>query len=206
MDVKNPAQPQDPVSQPAVLSTPEQPSGAKPKLSKWIIPITAVLVLAAAGGTTVHLLNKNLTAKIQNTQTAVSPTVSPTAIPPMRLQSTPTPASALTPTSTFTPTPIVDEESLLKTVIKEALVAKFGSDGSSLTITVSQIDGNYAKGGATEQGGGGMWFAAKVNGAWKLVWDGNGVILCSDLTAYPDFPSVMIPECWNEVTQKTVQR
>lgn len=106
----------------------------------------------------------------------------------------------------LTSTPSTDEASQLKVIIKESLAAKQGSPADSLNITVSQIQGNYASGGATDQGGGGMWFAVKVNGVWKLVWDGNGSILCSDLTAYPNFPASLIPECWNDQTQKLIIR
>lgn len=120
--------------------------------------------------------------------------------PPVKLQ----PTSAPIPTSN--PTPIVDEKSLLKTAIKEIFIAKNGGDGSSLSITVSQIEGNYAKGGISDQDSGGMWFAAKVNGVWKQIWSGNGMIPCSDFSPYPDFPTSMLSECWNEATQDTVKR
>lgn len=363
MTAQNPAQTQNTVSQPSSPITSSQTSEIKPRSSKWIIAVIAFLVLIAAGGTAVYLLNNSRTGKSQNTQTAVEPTtvssitpalaakwktytntkynysidypddwsfrespdskngagfnplnkpgypdesdsisisagqkmggyedntfeeyvkiagteiqnynelaslkkvttvdgiigyqttwmVQPLTImgqpptggeseslpityfelpgdesslvrvslnrdedlniyekmlssvkfinPPSKLQST--------PTSIPTPLPTVNEESLLKTVIKEAIVAKSNGDGSSLDITVSKIEGNYAQGGASDEGGGGMWFAAKVNGVWKLVWDGNGVILCTDLTSYPDFPSSMIPGCYDEATQDTVQR
>ena len=105
-----------------------------------------------------------------------------------------------------TPAPIIDEESILKQAIKNALVVEHGNQANSLNITVSKIKGDYASGGASEQGGGAMWFAAKINGIWKLVWDGNGVILCSNLTAYPAFPSNLISECWNDKTQQSVKR
>ncbi|MDP3987761.1 MAG: hypothetical protein Q8P80_01315 [Candidatus Levybacteria bacterium] len=118
---------------------------------------------------------------------------------------TQTPTTEVSQTA-VSPTPTVNETSLLKTVIKQTLAAKHGSDANTLNISVSKIQGDYAQGGATEQGGGGMWFAAKVNGSWKLVWDGNGVILCSDLTAYPNFPTDMIPECYDQTTQKIVKR
>ncbi|MCR4326900.1 MAG: hypothetical protein NUV52_04585 [Candidatus Roizmanbacteria bacterium] len=104
-------------------------------------------------------------------------------------------------------TPTVDEEALVITAVREAIIAKSSSIVESLDVTVSQIDGNYAKGSVSDQGGGGMWFAAKADdGTWKLVWDGNGVILCSDLTLYPDFPTSMIPGCYDESTQDTVTR
>ncbi|MCX6704518.1 MAG: hypothetical protein NTZ07_03695 [Candidatus Woesebacteria bacterium] len=104
------------------------------------------------------------------------------------------------------PTPAVDESVDLAKVIKAALIAKHGPDAGLLNITVAKIEGNYASGGASAQAGGGMWLAAKVNGVWKLVWDGNGQINCSDIVSYPLFPTDMIPECWDSVTQKIVKR
>lgn len=110
------------------------------------------------------------------------------------------------PCAEVTPAPTVDETATLKTFIKNALVAKHGSTANELNISVSKIEGGFASGGASGEGGGGMWFAAKVNGNWQLVWDGNGVILCKDLAAYPNFPVSMIPECYNEQTNKSVKR
>jgi hypothetical protein len=116
---------------------------------------------------------------------------------------TPTP----TPTPTASPTPTIDETGILKTVIKEALVKKHGQSANDLVITVSKIVGDYSQGGAAVPNmGGGMWFAAKVNGTWQLVWDGNGNILCDDLKDYPDFPVSLIPECYNQNTSKIVKR
>jgi hypothetical protein len=119
-----------------------------------------------------------------------------------------TPVSTESAVVTVTPSPesVVDEESVLLAAIKAALIAKHGSDAGLLNITVSKIEGVYAQGGASAQGGGAMWFAAKVNGEWKLVWDGNGQINCSDIAPYPDFPIGMIPECWNTATNKIVTR
>jgi len=110
------------------------------------------------------------------------------------------------PCSVATNTPTVDETTTLITAVKQAIIAEHGSDANTLSYTVSKITGDYAQGGASAQGGGAMWFAAKVNGAWKLVWDGNGVILCKDIASYPDFPKSMIPECYNNVTNKNITR
>lgn len=107
---------------------------------------------------------------------------------------------------TPSPSSVANESVVLVAAIKAALVAKHRSDAGLLNITVSKIEGNYASGGASGQGGGGMWFAAKVNGNWELVWDGNGQINCSDISPYPGFPSDMISECWDTVTQKIVKR
>lgn len=106
----------------------------------------------------------------------------------------------------LTPIPTVDEAAVLKYVIKKYITLKRGGDENALTITVSKIEGNYAQGGASAQGGGGMWFAAKQDGTWRLVWDGNGTIDCASFSLYPDFPTSMVPECYDSATQKTVKR
>ena len=108
--------------------------------------------------------------------------------------------------STSTPVPTIDETSIIKNAIKQALIAKHGSSANSLTITVSKIIGDYSSGGASASDGGGMWFATKVSGQWTLVWDGNGTIECSDLANYPNYPNSLIPECYNSKTNKSVKR
>jgi len=99
--------------------------------------------------------------------------------------------------------PCVDEEA-----IKQALVAKHGWNTEDIIFTVSKSEGSYASGGIREKEavGGGMWFAAEVGGEWQIVFDGNGVITCASLVDYPDFPTSMIPECYNETTGQMVTR
>ena len=102
-----------------------------------------------------------------------------------------------------------EDEAALVDAVKKAIIAKRGQSASTLVIKATSAESSYAKGSATppvEDVGGGMWFAAKVNGKWELVWDGNGNILCADLEKYPNFPSSYIPECYNEKTDKTVLR
>lgn len=106
----------------------------------------------------------------------------------------------------LTVTPTIDETALLKMVIKQALVAKHGSNANELVVSVSKIEGEYAQGGASAEGGGGMWLASKVEGEWVLVWDGNGTISCQSFEAYPKFPTAMVPECYNEKTGQLVKR
>lgn len=92
-----------------------------------------------------------------------------------------------------------DEVEVVKADIKSAIVAKHGQSANSLTISVNEILGDYAKGGASEEGlGGGMWFGAKVGDKWELVWDGNGTISCDSLEDYPEFPVEFVSECYNE--------
>lgn len=68
--------------------------------------------------------------------------------------------------------------------------------------------GSYAKGSVLlkEEGGGGIWFGAKVNDVWQLVYDGNGIIPCSDLKQYPDFPSSLIPQCFDDNINMLINR
>ncbi len=94
--------------------------------------------------------------------------------------------------------------------IQQALRNKHEWSEDEMKITVSEIRGNYASGGAVPNSdipaGGGFFFAAKVDEQWKIVADGNGAIMCSSLKDYPDFPNDMIPECYNEDTGKVVKR
>ena len=103
-------------------------------------------------------------------------------------------------------TPTESDLEVLPTVIKAALINKNGQNAESLNIEVSEIEGGYAKGSASEQGEGGLWFAAKVNEKWRLVWDGNGVIECDSITPYPNFPTSLIPECFDTNTNEVVSR
>lgn len=107
----------------------------------------------------------------------------------------------------ITPSPTVNETAAIIAGVKAGLIAEHGAGAANMNITVSKIQGNYAQGGAIEPEavGGGMWLAAKVNGIWKLVWDGNGTISCGSINPY-NFPVSMVSECWDDATQKSVTR
>jgi hypothetical protein len=84
------------------------------------------------------------------------------------------------------------------TAVAKALQAKNGWDPATVDVTLDRIEeGQYATGGVRDipAGGGGLWFAALVDGDWRIVWDGNGVIDCPSAEPYPDFPTSMIPTC-----------
>ncbi|MCL4415232.1 MAG: hypothetical protein M1365_00805 [Actinobacteria bacterium] len=128
---------------------------------------------------------------------------------------------SLTPSTIETTTQTIDDvtkipssttTTTLKTLndlelIREALFKKNNwKDSDGIIVNVSTNNGLYASGTATSQGGGGYFFAAKTNGIWEIVADGNGVILCSALSKYPDYPKTLIPECWDESSQKNITR
>jgi hypothetical protein len=173
-----------------ISSSPKSTSSSNNFVS-FLILIIVILVIALVG------ISGYLMGQKNNQQKEKFPSEA------SQLSSTPTQGPLIT---SSTPTPTIDEESILKQAIKSALIAEHGSQASSLSVTVSKINGNYASGGAAEQNGGGMWFATKVNGIWKLVWDGNGTISCSNFTLYPNYPTNMVPECWDEANQKLIKR
>jgi hypothetical protein len=115
----------------------------------------------------------------------------------------PSPMAVSTPTAT----PAVNEIEAIKAAVKLGLIDEHGPNAANMVVTVSKTDESHATGGAIEPGavGGGMWLAVKVNDTWKLIWDGNGTISCAIIAPY-NFPTSMVPECWDETTQKSVTR
>lgn len=116
------------------------------------------------------------------------------------------PIETSTPSPTLTPTVTPRDDSVLVAAIKSALITKYGQNAGDLKVSVSKIEGEYAQGTVSENGGGGGWFAARLNGFWTLVWDGNGQIDCVDISPYPQFPTDMIPECWDASANKLIIR
>jgi hypothetical protein len=171
----------------------------------WIFALVLLIASSLACQAVSNPSSKATTTPTNTIPALVATTVAPTS---STIPATISPTAAPSATATFPPIPTatVDETQTLIKAIQAALVDEHGPDAASLTITVDKIEGNYAQGGASAQGGGAMWFAAKINGQWKLVWDGNGQIDCASLAPYPDFPTDMIPECWDSANNKLVTR
>ena len=91
--------------------------------------------------------------------------------------------------------------------LKILFAQKYEKRIEDITVTISKREGNYLTGGVkfTASGEGGYVLAAKVNGAWKIVFDGNGSWTCSAVDVV-DFPSTLAPECWDENTMTIVDR
>lgn len=79
--------------------------------------------------------------------------------------------------------------------IKRLLAEKYPKYAATLSVSVTQETQNYARGGVSFVSGqpGGFFLAAKINGKWQLVFDGNGQISCN-LSSY-GFPSEMLADC-----------
>jgi len=101
----------------------------------------------------------------------------------------------------ITPVPtIASKEVPMKDQIIQALSKKNSWDASRVEVNVITVEDNFAKGDVKfkDEMGGGLWFAAKVNGAWQIVYDGNGIITCDQLTNYQNFPKDLIPSCYDK--------
>ena len=111
------------------------------------------------------------------------------------------------------PEPVVeeepaDEEEDVEAAILNAFKNKYPDwNYDNMTVTVAEVDGDYAAGGINfgPDSGGGYFYAARTATGWVIVADGNGVITCYKIENY-DFPASMIPECWDDVNQVSVQR
>jgi hypothetical protein len=96
-----------------------------------------------------------------------------------------------TPQATATPQ-LVDDEVL----IKKAVYEKTGLTEENTDVTVSKIEGNFAKGGIKEKVavGGAYFIAAKVSGNWIVVYDGQSTPTCVQLDNF-QFPISLAPQC-----------
>jgi hypothetical protein len=105
------------------------------------------------------------------------------------------------------PTPVV-EKSSVKDQIIGALSQKNNWDTTRVELNITNTEGDYAKGDVKfrDEMGGGLWFAAKVNDTWKIVYDGNGMITCDMLTNYNNFPKNLIPQCLDKKTDTLMTR
>ena len=74
--------------------------------------------------------------------------------------------------------------------IQDALGTHLGVDPNTLTVFVETNTDTHARGGVDN----GYFLAAKVNGSWVIVADGQGVIDCEVVAPY-GFPASMVPEC-----------
>jgi len=159
-------------------------------MKKYILGIAVVIVLGVLGFMVYLYVKQNIQKEI------------PTATPSDT-------QSSQNPTPTSIPAYIIKNETDNE-LIRQALVQKNNwVDDNTILVSSYSNDGKYfsgAVGSTTGTGGGGYVYAIKVDDKWEIVADGNGVILCSSLTKYPDFPKTLIPECYDDKTQKTVKR
>ncbi|KKS76308.1 MAG: hypothetical protein UV50_C0024G0004 [Parcubacteria group bacterium GW2011_GWB1_42_9] len=79
--------------------------------------------------------------------------------------------------------------------IRSAIATKYSRSVSDVFIRIDKKNSNYTVGGvsfAPKGVAGGAFMAAKINGKWKLVYDGNGSIDCTKIKRTYDFPADML--------------
>lgn len=106
----------------------------------------------------------------------------------------PTPLAA-TETVSPTPTPTLADptktpESSAEAEIESTLAARLGFAVGELPFEVTQLAENHAKGNYSQH----YFLAARQDGQWVIVYDGQATPPCSEVDFY-DFPIGMVPEC-----------
>lgn len=123
---------------------------------------------------------------------------------------TPTPTLIASPTVTPTPEQTPIEEKEIKSdleQIREVFAEKYSKPLDEVIVNISENTGTHATGGVSFAGemGGAMWLAYNDGEKWILVHDGHGTIPCSAVDPY-NFPTDMVPECWDEATSTLITR
>jgi hypothetical protein len=88
-----------------------------------------------------------------------------------------------------------------ESAIRSALATHFGVDENTLSVVIEANTGSHARGGVDN----GYFLAAKVNGNWEIVADGQGAIDCNVVNQYA-FPASMVPECADSVSDESAIR
>lgn len=116
------------------------------------------------------------------------------------LSSTPSPsplsgAQLQGPSVTSSPSPAPNEA----LAIKEAIYKITGLDETKAEVTISENTGIHATGGIKEHDavGGAYWLAAKTDGEWIGVYDGQTHPTCTQIEPY-NFPTSMVLECLDQ--------
>lgn len=174
-----------------------------PVFIKVTLSIFISLFLLVAGGFGFWLFQKNFELK---KKTSASPTPSPIVVSSPTTQPEQSLAPAALPEPEAQASPIASVKSDLE-LLKEAFASKYSHPVSETEVTVGQQTGPYASGGIhfTGQMGGGWFLAYKQDGEWIIVADGNGTVPCEAIEPY-NFPTDMVPECWDDSTSSLIYR
>ena len=100
-----------------------------------------------------------------------------------------------------------DTDAQVIAAMQNLFATKYHKSAADVIITIREREGNFIVGGVKFAGApeGGYLLAAKVNGVWTLLFDGNGTIPCSAVDPV-NFPSSLQTECWDTTKNITVDR
>lgn len=159
--------------------------------TRWTMMLLLVLLLTLAGcdaPADESAIDISVAATLEAIEApeTVEPTVTSALEATDEIAEEPTP---LSPTETQeAPVPLSDED-----LIKAALAAHLGRTEEELTITVSDIEGDLARGGLQ----GAYFIAAKDAGEWIIIYAGQATPYCNVINPY-NFPATWVPECLAE--------
>lgn len=89
-----------------------------------------------------------------------------------------------------------DNKTDTQSAIQDILAKKYNRPLSEVNITVKKEAPGYSSGSVKfGQGGigeGGVWLAVQKNGAWQLVFDGNGSVDCNKMRQEYGFPDIIL--------------
>jgi hypothetical protein len=79
--------------------------------------------------------------------------------------------------------------------LQQLFAKKYPKYATTVSVKINQETENHARGSVNFASGapGGIFLAAKINGKWQIIHDGNGQIPCS-LSEY-EFPKEMLKDC-----------
>ena len=115
------------------------------------------------------------------------------------------PIASPTISRTF-PSPTVVQVSA-ENQLKQAFAQKYSKPAADVSLEINKNDGTHAQGVVKFNGevGGGWFLGYNNNGNWIIVADGNGTVPCAAIKPY-NFPTSMVPECWDKNTNSLITR
>lgn len=80
-------------------------------------------------------------------------------------------------------------------IIQNIFAEKLGKTKENIAINIAIEDNNHIKGIVTVKDDyEGVFLANRINGDWKLVWEGKSQYPCGDIQSY-NFPGEMVGDC-----------
>jgi hypothetical protein len=92
-------------------------------------------------------------------------------------------------------------------ILTKLFSLKYEKPEEEIIVGISDRTDIYAMGGVSFKGelSGGWFLAAKLDGEWEIVQDGNGTIICQIIEPY-DFPGDMVPTCYDQEKMVVIAR
>lgn len=91
----------------------------------------------------------------------------------------------------------VDRDQLAKQQDFKQMFEELTAKEGNLSFRVDKTEGDFALGSATGDFMGYVWMAKKTGGQWDVVWRGNEIALCSDMTRL-GIPQSIYGNCYQE--------